>query len=229
MQQGFWLKVVMFALLVLSGSGMLSVKAEAAVLRQADSGPDVAMLQERLVSLGYAAGTVDGIFGRQTEEAVKNFQAAKELVTDGIVGDITWSALRSGNATASRGLGGSGAVGRVLLTAKQYQGVPYLWGGNTPNGFDCSGFTQHVFGLNGIRLPRTADLQFAIGMPVRYDQLQPGDLVFFTTYEPGPSHNGIYLGDGKFISATSSRGVAIDRMDSSYWASRYIGARRVVR
>jgi cell wall-associated NlpC family hydrolase len=66
-------------------------------------------------------------------------------------------------------------------------------------------------------------------MMVRYDQLQLGDLVFFTTYAPGLSHNGIYLGDGKIISATSSRGIASARMESSYWGPRYIGARRVVR
>lgn len=215
--------------LVLIGSGMAPVSAETAVIRRGDSGPDVVMLQKRLSNLGYAAGTTDGLFGRQTEAAVKAFQAANGLYPDGIVGDGTWSALRSDDIVASRGLGGSADVGQILFAAKQYQGVPYLWGGSAPDGFDCSGFTQYVFALHGIRLPRTADLQFEVGLPVRYDQLRPGDLVFFTTYAPGASHNGIYLGDKKFVSATSSRGVAIDRMNSSYWEPRYIGARRIVR
>src|SRR3546814_9149982 len=63
----------------------------------------------------------------------------------------------------------------------------------TPNGFDCSGFVQFVFGNNGISLPRTADQQFEMGQPVSYSRLQPGDLVFFSTYASGPSHSGIYL------------------------------------
>ncbi len=129
----------------------------------------------------------------------------------------------------SRGRSQDIAVSRVLAMAARFQGVPYLWGGTTPDGFDCSGYTQYVFAQNGISLPRTADAQFEVGLPVTKSQLQPGDLVFFTTYEPGPSHNGIYLGDGRFISASSSRGVAVDRLDSSYWGQRYIGARRVVR
>ncbi len=227
--KGSWKKAAKKTLLVLLTSGLLMSSAEAAALRLGDSGSDVALLQEKLQSLGYNVGGVDGDFGSQTEAAVKAIQADRGLDVDGIVGDITWSALRLPGTPVSRGRGDSIAVSRILMTAKRQQGVPYLWGGTTPYGFDCSGFTQYVFGLNGISLPRTADVQFDVGLPVTRSQLQPGDLVFFTTYEPGPSHNGIYLGDGRFISATSSRGVAIDRLNSSYWGPRYIGARRVVR
>lgn len=229
MKHSSWFKGVTIAVMIAAGSTLFAPVASANALKLGDGNPEVRILQERLTSLGYDVGNIDGTFGRNTEQAVRAIQAANGLEPDGIVGDGTWNVLRSTNMAVSRGIGNSADVGRILLTSKRFLGVPYQWGGTTPNGFDCSGFTQYVFGLSGIRLPRTADVQYEVGVPVRYDRLQPGDLVFFSTYEPGPSHNGIYLGDGKFISATSSRGIAIDRMDSSYWGSRYIGARRVIR
>lgn len=197
-----------------------------AVSRLGDSGDEVIIIQERLLNLGYDVGTPDGLFGDQTQAAVEAFQADYGLAVDGIVGEDTWRVIRTTVPQVSRGLA---ATARIVLTAQRYLGVPYVWGGTSPGGFDCSGFTQYVFALSGVGLPRTADMQFGVGIPVRYDQLQPGDLVYFSTYEPGPSHNGIYIGGEKFISATSSRGVAIDRLDSTYWGARYIGARRVIR
>ena len=116
----------------------------------------------------------------------------------------------------------------MIQTSFQYIGVPYWFGGNTPRGFDCSGFTRYVFANIGINLPRMADGQYAIGRPVSTERLQSGDLVFFETYEPGPSHVGIYIGNGQFISATSSRGVAVADMFGHYWGERYLGARRVL-
>lgn len=224
-----WKKAASKGLLVVLSSGLLVSSAAAAALHQGDSGSDVALLQERLQSLGYEVGSADGSFGQQTEAAVKALQADRGLAVDGLVGEATWGALRLPGMPVSRGRSQDIAVSRILAMAARFQGVPYLWGGTTPDGFDCSGYTQYVFAQNGISLPRTADAQFEVGLPVTRSQLQPGDLVFFTTYEPGASHNGIYLGDGRFISASSSRGVAVDRLDSSYWGQRYIGARRVVR
>ncbi len=117
----------------------------------------------------------------------------------------------------------------LLETAKQYLGVPYLWGGSTPAGFDCSGFTQYVLRQHGIHINRTTDTQYKNGTYVDRSQLQPGDLVFFqNTYRPGISHVGIYMGDGDFIHASSSHGVVISSMDNTYWANRYYGARRVL-
>ncbi|MBX6395224.1 MAG: C40 family peptidase [Alicyclobacillaceae bacterium] len=118
------------------------------------------------------------------------------------------------------------AKSEIVATAKKYVGSPYAWGGTTPSGFDCSGFVQYVFAQNGIDLPRTASEMYEVGTPVT-DDLQPGDLVFFTTYAPGASHVGIYLGSDQFISATSSSGVQIVSMDNPYWASRYLGAKRI--
>jgi cell wall-associated NlpC family hydrolase len=110
--------------------------------------------------------------------------------------------------------------------ALRFLGVPYAFGGTSANGFDCSGFVQHVFAMLGIFLPRTADAQYdaghrAVGGP------RPGDLVFFDTYG-GVSHVGIYLGQGKFVHASSSHGVMVSHLSESYWASRYVGAKRLI-
>lgn len=130
--------------------------------------------------------------------------------------------------TKLKSLKGSDHIGHQLVdSAYQYIGVPYVFGGNTPKGFDCSGFTKYVFSHNGIELPRMADEQYRMGFRVRKNELIPGDLVFFTTYEPGVSHTGIYVGDGNFISATSSGGIRVDSLKSGYWSERYIGAKRV--
>lgn len=118
-----------------------------------------------------------------------------------------------------------GAV--IVATAQKYMGVPYVWGGNTPSGWDCSGFTGYVMKENGITLPRTAADQFATGTPVDKNNLQVGDLVFFTTYKPGASHVGFYMGNGKFIHASSvAKQVTISELGDEYYTTHYIGARR---
>jgi peptidoglycan endopeptidase LytE len=128
-------------------------------------------------------------------------------------------ASRSGMSTVNNPRAG------IVATAMKYVGSPYVWGGTTPSGFDCSGFVQYVFAQNGIELPRTTSEMYEVGTPVT--DLQPGDLVFFTTYAPGASHVGIYLGNNQFISSTSSSGVQIVSMDNPYWAPRYLGAKRI--
>lgn len=122
----------------------------------------------------------------------------------------------------------SGNVKEILTYANTFTGVPYKFGGTTPAGFDCSGYIRHVFKKIGFNMPRQADEQFMVGKKVEKSNLQPGDLVFFETYEPGISHSGIYIGDGQFISATSSSGVAVADIDDSYWGPRYRGAKRVL-
>jgi cell wall-associated NlpC family hydrolase len=113
-------------------------------------------------------------------------------------------------------------VQAIIDEAKKYIGTPYSWGGNTPAGFDCSGFTKYVFNNVGISLPRTTAAQWDATTPVNSPSI--GDLVFFETYKKGPSHVGIYLGNNKFISAASS-GVTISDMTSTYWKTRYLGTR----
>lgn len=111
--------------------------------------------------------------------------------------------------------------------AHSYLGTPYLMGGTTRRAIDCSAFTQNTFAAIGIKLPRTADVQYNVGKKVPKGEEKPGDLVFFETYLPGPSHVGIYLGNGKFIHASSSRGVTITPLNSYYFGPRYLGAKRV--
>ncbi|ADY56266.1 NLP/P60 protein [Syntrophobotulus glycolicus DSM 8271] len=117
-------------------------------------------------------------------------------------------------------------VDAIIGTAKKYLGVPYLYGGTTPSGFDCSGYVRYVFNQNGLSLPRTAREQYTVGSKV--SSLQAGDLVFFSTNSNGKiDHVGIYLGGGNFINSTSSRGVIISSLNS-YWQPRYVGAKRVL-
>jgi len=117
------------------------------------------------------------------------------------------------------------ASSELVDHALSLQGTPYVFGGSGRSGFDCSGFTQYVYRGSGISLPRTASEQFSVGSSVSRAQLQSGDLVFFSTYAPGASHVGIYIGGGRFIDANNS-GVGISSLNSGYYASRYIGARR---
>jgi len=116
------------------------------------------------------------------------------------------------------------APAQVVEMAQRFVGAPYAWGGMSPNGVDCSGFVQEVFRLSGHTLPRLADDQFQQTSPI--DQPQPGDLVFFTTYLPGPSHVGISLGGQDFLHASSSRGVTRASLDDNYFKTRYLGAHR---
>lgn len=124
---------------------------------------------------------------------------------------------------------GSSVTSQIVTNAKKYLGVPYLWGGSTPKGFDCSGYVQYIFAMSGITLPRTTTEQYKVGTYVSKSALRPGDLVFLqNTYRPGISHVGIYIGDGKIIHASSSKGVTISSLSSTYYAQHYYGARRVV-
>ena len=203
-----------------------AVLCGASAFRVGDQGSDVAEIQGQLASLGYDVAA-DGDFGPATAEAVKAFQISRGLDADGLVGPSTYSALL-GKSMPEVSRGSSALGRRIVASSMQYLGVPYVFGGTTPNGFDCSGYVRYVFANAGIYLPRTADAQYECGYPVSTAELVPGDLVFFSTYEAGASHVGIYLGYGNFINASSSRGVSIASLYSSYWGSCYIGARRVM-
>lgn len=115
----------------------------------------------------------------------------------------------------------------VIRSALTWQGVPYLYGGKSRAGIDCSALVQTVFKEFEILLPRTAQEQFRVGVGVPLANILPGDLVFFSTNGPGASHVGIYIGDRKFISATRKQ-VEIQSLDLPYWKNTYRGSRRVL-
>lgn len=190
-----------------------------------DKGPDVSLIQTKLKERGYYSGPIDGTYSYKIKVAVKAFQRGQKLPADGIVDNDTYREL-IGRELASPVA--NQKIQAVLNTAQKYIGTRYVFGGTTPHGFDCSGYIQYVFKQQGHQLPRVADQQYESGEAVSYNNLEPGDLVFFTTYAKGASHNGIYLGAGKFIHASSSHGVMISKLAEAYWHAHYIGARRVV-
>lgn len=122
----------------------------------------------------------------------------------------------------------SNSYGRVRAASTRYVGIRYMYGGTGRYGLDCSGFTSSVMRDLGVRLPRTARAQYGVGRYVNRSSLREGDLVFFNTIG-GVSHVGIYLGDGMMANANSYVGrVKVESMNSSYWASRFLGGRRVL-
>jgi cell wall-associated NlpC family hydrolase len=117
----------------------------------------------------------------------------------------------------------------LVGTALELRGVRYRNGGSDRNGFDCSGFTQFVYGQHGVKLPRSVQDQFSIGAAVRPEEVREGDLLFFTTNAPGASHVGIAVGGDRFVHAPSTSGVVrVERVTAGYWAQRFVGARRVL-
>ena len=118
----------------------------------------------------------------------------------------------------------------LLRTALSFEGTPYLWGGEDPaTGFDCSGFVKYVLAQHEMPAPRTAAEQFRMGTRVGLKQVRAGDLVFFSTIAPGASHVGMAISGEEFVHAPASNGVVrTERVQSTYWKSRFVGARRVI-
>ncbi|ANY66408.1 C40 family peptidase [Paenibacillus algorifonticola] len=140
-------------------------------------------------------------------------------VTALLVGLVLMLAFQAGSVFASSKM--DGVIADLI-------GTPYQSGGTTTKGFDCSGFTKYVFDKMGIDLSRTSQAQSNDGSEVKKSDLIAGDLVFFNTSGKGISHVGIYVGDGKFAHASSSRGVIISKLSESYYADRYVSATRVM-
>lgn len=196
-----------------------------ASFQRGDDGQEVLSIQKRLVELSYSITNIDGDFGPETEKAVRNFQADRGLEVDGVIGPATYRALMDKEMPPNRS---NSTVRNVLRAAYSVIGTPYVFGGTSPYGFDCSGFTQYAFARAGVYLPRMADSQFYSGRQISMSQLRPGDLIFFSTYEAGASHVGIYVGNGNFIHAGTSTGVTVSSAFTGYWGARYYGACRVL-
>lgn len=177
--------------------------------------------------------TVDGIAGKEVihfletnnlddialkREAIINKEKASRAKTT-----ITMNQTAASPPATNTSSTNLATIENIINHATNLIGTPYRWGGVTPSGFDCSGFLVYLFGKEGKHLPRTVkdiwNATTSVSTPSR------GDLVFFQTYTTGPSHTGIYLGDGAFIHSGTSTGVTISYLNENYWKTRYLGAR----
>ena len=181
------------------------------------------------------SGCAQGSFGVSPSTVLSTVIMAGEVLGSRTTSSDsrTTSSSRSGSARYPRSPAPSATVSRVLGTADEYIGVRYKWGGTTPDGFDCSGFTRYVFARHGIQLPRTSREQARAGQAVRVDPdaLLPGDILLFA--EPGEaiSHVAIYVGNGEIIHASSSYG-AVNYLDLStsrgaWFVQNMVAARRL--
>jgi cell wall-associated NlpC family hydrolase len=206
--------VIALTVSVFSTSARADYYTNYTLLKYGMQNSEVVNLQNDLNRLGYFNTGSTGYFGSITKQSVVNYQKANYLLADGIVGHATAKQIKTD---------------RIIQTAEYYLGAPYVWGGASTSGFDCSGLIHFIFVAKGVNIPRVTEDQYNAGISVSQSQLKKGDLVFFTTYKPGPSHVGIYIGNRQFIHASSGAGKVItSSLDNSYYASHYIGARRVL-
>lgn len=140
------------------------------------------------------------------------------------------AANQTGIVSSSASSSSSATGAQILAKATQYLGTPYVYGGASPSGFDCSGFVYYVYGTFGISVGRTPDAQYSAGTVVDKANLQPGDIVLFAnTYSSGISHSGIYAGNGQFIHSPNSRStVSYSDLTSGYWSEHFYCGIRVV-
>lgn len=221
----------------LAGALLAAPTVSEASVSMGDRGSDVEQLQETLVSKGYnSSSNVDGVFGPKTLSAVQDYQRSNGISSPagnyfGVAGPSTLGSLglssgsgssSNSSSTAVAGVSTSSSASGVISTAKSLTGSPYVWGGTTPGGFDCSGFIQYAFAQNGESIPRTVSQMWNAGSYV--SSPSTGDIVFFET-RTGPSHAGIYVGNNQFIHAGSSTGVTISSLSNPYWSSNYMGAK----
>ena len=221
MKQKLYMAVTLALLILVLPETALAASAP---LKVGDKGWKVKVAQQKLNVIGINT-EITGSFSANTEKALKDFQQKYKLKVTGLLDDATYQKVINAafEKEGIRGVSGK----EIITTAAKYKGVPYKFGGTTPKAFDCSGYVQYVFAQHKAKLPRMADAQCLEGIFVLKRDLKEGDLVFFTTYEPGASHVGIYAGKDKFWNA-SSHGVMLSSLKEKYWSERYYGARRVL-
>jgi cell wall-associated NlpC family hydrolase len=196
------------------------VAQRAAAKREIESG--LAERQELLSSIRGEIQRLEEEQARQQEILAQ--QAAARLATQdaALQHAIDTSVVGAGVETPDAAVAPPSRYGGVVGIAMQYLGIPYVWGGASPSGFDCSGFAMYVYAQVGVSLPHHAASQYNYGVPVSRDQLQAGDLVFFN----GLGHMGIYIGGDQFIHAPHTGDVVRISTLSSY--NGYVGARRLL-
>ena len=194
-------------------SGSLNIRTEASTLgAKAGTVPNGTVVALDSYSDGWYLVTYDGITGYVAEEYIT-------LTTEPITESVKENVVTGED---------------IVAKAKEYLGCPYVYGKAGPNSFDCSGFTSYIYNLFGYTINRTASTQLnSNGTSVARENLQPGDLVFFRDYSctKSASHVGIYIGGGQFIHASSSSsgsGVKISSLSESWYANRYVGAKRIL-
>jgi peptidoglycan DL-endopeptidase CwlO len=184
-------------------------------------------IQSQLASRRQLLSSIKGEIQRiKAAEAVQQRQleaAAQSRLSAGTQVPATEGVGISASTPEGSTVAPPGVHGGVVGIAMRYLGVPYVWGGSTPRGFDCSGFVSYVFAQIGVSLPHSSYSQFGMGAAVSISQLQPGDLVFFT----GASHVGIYIGGGQFIHAPHTGDVVKISSLSGYYSSNFAGGRRI--
>lgn len=213
---------------------------------------DVKLVQQALFYFGYYEGELDGIYGPLTKQALElaeethNIQLTNKAIKESLTtlhdseenkleieleqeeiseeNNLVENKKEQIEAPKQVRVEKSNLSG-VVQTARSLLGSPYAWGGTSPNGFDCSGFVQFVFESSGVTIPRTVSDIWNFSKLV--DSPSVGDLVFFETYQPGPSHLGIYIGDNQFIHAGSSRGVEVSDLSTPYWNDRFLGGKKI--
>lgn len=223
------------------------------LLEYGDVSEDVRFIQEKLFYLGLYKGKIDSSYGPLTQLAIDEYyiqtgyvsnipeqqpadmakdnnggnkHAPSDTLEDKELLDITSEKEAEAIKVVSKQtdvLVDSHQA--IIKDAEALQGIPYVWGGTTTSGFDCSGFIQYIYQENDITIPRTVNDIWNFSTAVSSPSI--GDLVFFETYKSGPSHLGIYIGNGDFIHAGVSNGVTTSNVNDNYWESRYLGAKRI--
>jgi cell wall-associated NlpC family hydrolase len=216
----------------------------ASLLREGSRGNEVTKLQQVLYNKGYIKKShITGYYGPITREAVKKFQRDNGLKADGIVGKNTSARMFNSSSASSRGSArveaniGLDSSQNIIDFAMGFVGKPYRYGASGPNAFDCSGFTTYVYKKFGVKLPRSANSQAhgSYGMTISKNQLRPGDLVFFKTTSNNNNpvnHAGLYIGNGKFIHASSSKrtgGVKVSSLNSGFYQRCFKWGKRIDR
>lgn len=179
-----------------------------------------------VVSKAYTNDVIDIVEKSGSWYRIKNNSNVEGWVNSKYIGSYTQNSTSESNDLNIS----NSTVNSIIKVANAQMGKPYKWGANGPSSFDCSGFTSYIYRNGaGITLPRTSVSQSKTGTKLSRNQLKAGDLVFFNTSGSGVSHVGMYIGDEKFIHASTSKGVRIDTLSSGYYKTKFVSGSRIIK